>query len=92
MTQFLSRLFTVSFLSIHYQSSCRTVNDQQRQTANKYVRNYDFSYQLPPPLGGRGDADFTVTAVLGHLTSHVSALELFNPHASLTDSMIGLWG
>ena len=44
----------------------------QRPSRNKYIKNYDFPYQLPPPLGGRGDADFTVTAVLGHLTSSVS--------------------
>ena len=44
----------------------------QRQSGNQYVRNYDFAYRLPPPLGGAGDADFTVTAVLGHLTSTVS--------------------
>lgn len=45
--------------------------DRQRNSRNKYIKNYDFAYQLPPPLGGRGDADFTVTAVLGHLTSSV---------------------
>ncbi|ORY31011.1 DNA topoisomerase [Naematelia encephala] len=40
-----------------------------RESGHKYIRNYDFPYRLPPPLGGNGDADFTVTAVLGHLTS-----------------------
>ncbi|WRT64790.1 uncharacterized protein IL334_001724 [Kwoniella shivajii] len=40
-----------------------------RNSPHKYIRNYDFDYNLPPPLGqGRGAA-FTVTAVLGHLTS-----------------------
>lgn len=40
----------------------------QRPTQNKYVKNYDFSYRLPgPPVR---DCNFTVTAVLGHLTSH----------------------
>ncbi|ORX38825.1 putative DNA topoisomerase type I [Kockovaella imperatae] len=44
-------------------------SSQSRNTANKYIKNYDFSYRFPPPLGGPGDADFTVTSVLGHLTS-----------------------
>ncbi|RSH92151.1 DNA topoisomerase [Saitozyma podzolica] len=43
---------------------------QTRNSQHPYIRNYDFSYNLPPPLGPpRGGADFTVTAVLGHLTS-----------------------
>ncbi|WWC86943.1 uncharacterized protein L201_001823 [Kwoniella dendrophila CBS 6074] len=40
-----------------------------RNSPHQYIRNYDFDYNLPPPLGqGRGTA-FTVTAVLGHLMS-----------------------
>ncbi|WWD00560.1 hypothetical protein V866_007495 [Kwoniella sp. B9012] len=38
-----------------------------RNSPHQYIRNYDFDYNLPPPLGrGRATA-FTVTAVLGHL-------------------------
>lgn len=44
----------------------------KRNTGHQYIRNYDFDYDLPPPLGrARGGADFTMTAVLGHLTSTV---------------------
>lgn len=44
-----------------------------RDGFHKYTRNFDFSYNLPPPLGPpRGGADFTVTSVLGHLTGSVS--------------------
>nr|XP_018265665.1 DNA topoisomerase III [Kwoniella dejecticola CBS 10117]OBR87823.1 DNA topoisomerase III [Kwoniella dejecticola CBS 10117] len=40
-----------------------------RNSPHPYIRNYDFDYNLPPPLGrGRGTS-FTVTAVLGHLMS-----------------------
>lgn len=42
----------------------------------QYCRNYDFTYNLPPPLG-RGQADFTVTSVLGHLTSSVSPSRVY---------------
>ncbi|KAL1411723.1 DNA topoisomerase [Vanrija albida] len=41
-----------------------------RAGQHKYCRNFDFAYRLPPPLGPQnGDCDFTVTSVLGHLTS-----------------------
>ncbi|KAJ9127198.1 hypothetical protein QFC24_001436, partial [Naganishia onofrii] len=41
-----------------------------RVSPHRYIRNYDFPYNLPAPLGpNHGDADFTVTSVLGHLTS-----------------------
>nr|XP_031860656.1 uncharacterized protein CI109_003987 [Kwoniella shandongensis]KAA5527728.1 hypothetical protein CI109_003987 [Kwoniella shandongensis] len=40
-----------------------------RDGRHQYIRNYDFDYNLPPPLGNGRGADFTVTAVLGHLTS-----------------------
>lgn len=41
-----------------------------RNTADKFSKNYDFAYNLPPPLGpARGDSEFTVTSVRGHLTS-----------------------
>lgn len=49
-----------------------------RTSQNKYVRNYDFGYDLAPPLGGPGGADFTVTSVLGHLTSLVSTIHLIH--------------
>lgn len=43
---------------------------QSRATQAQYIRNYDFAYRLSPPLGpAHGDTDFTVTSVLGHLTS-----------------------
>ena len=48
------------------------LTSDQRESAHRYIRNYDFSYNLPPPLGQPGYSDFTVTAVLGHLTSSVS--------------------
>ena len=38
----------------------------QRQTTVGWIKNYDFSYRLPP---GPGHTDFTVTAVAGHLMS-----------------------
>lgn len=40
----------------------------QRNTQNQYIKNYDFSYRLPP---NPAHHDFTVTAVLGHLTEGV---------------------
>ncbi|ODO09647.1 hypothetical protein I350_01860 [Cryptococcus amylolentus CBS 6273] len=40
-----------------------------RNSGHDYIRNYDFPYRLPPPLGQGRDVDMTVTAVLGHLTS-----------------------
>ncbi|TXT07533.1 hypothetical protein VHUM_03253 [Vanrija humicola] len=41
-----------------------------RAGQHKYCRNFDFPYRLPPPLGPQhGDSAFTVTSVLGHLTS-----------------------
>lgn len=43
-----------------------------RAGSHKYCRNFDFPYRLGPPLGGNGDASFTVTSVLGHLTETVS--------------------
>jgi len=43
----------------------------QRQSAAKYINNYDFPYRLSGPLGNT-HADFTMTSVLGHLTSSVS--------------------
>lgn len=46
-------------------------NWNTREGHHKYCKNYDFSYNLPPPLGGHGNVSFTVTSVLGHLTSHV---------------------
>ncbi|KAG7553551.1 hypothetical protein FFLO_03058 [Filobasidium floriforme] len=39
-----------------------------RRSRAQYIQNYDFSYQLAGPLG-RCHADFTMTSVLGHLTS-----------------------
>ncbi|OCF45893.1 DNA topoisomerase III [Kwoniella heveanensis CBS 569] len=42
---------------------------QTRASRNKYIKNYDFDYRLPAPLGDGRGANFTVTAVLGHLTS-----------------------
>lgn len=48
-------------------------NFTSRQSGHQYIRNYDFDYNLPPPIGhGRG-TDFTVTSVLGHLTNLVGA-------------------
>ena len=47
----------------------------QRQSAAKYINNYDFSYRLSGPLGNV-HADFTMTSVLGHLTSSVSPREV----------------
>ncbi|TYJ52401.1 hypothetical protein B9479_006976, partial [Cryptococcus floricola] len=41
-----------------------------RNSGHDYIRNYDFPYRLPPPLGQGRDVDMTVTAVLGHLTSN----------------------
>jgi hypothetical protein len=57
-------------------------------TGHQYIRNYDFDYDLPPPLGlARGGADFTMTAVLGHLTSTVSnAYFLIMRRSSYTDA------
>lgn len=44
-----------------------------RAGQHKFCRNFDFPYRLPPPLGPQnGDSAFTVTSVLGHLTSSVS--------------------
>lgn len=40
-----------------------------RNGRHQYIRNYDFLYNLAPPLGNGRGANFTVTAVLGHLTS-----------------------
>ncbi|WVO16515.1 hypothetical protein L204_104193 [Cryptococcus depauperatus] len=40
-----------------------------RNSNHQYIRNYDFVYDLPLPLGDGRGANFTVTAVLGHLTS-----------------------
>jgi DNA topoisomerase-3 len=59
--------------------------DAQRPSRNKYIKNYDFAYRLPPPLGGHGDADFTVTAVLGHLTDSVSISRAVMDTAHLQD-------
>ncbi|WVF69806.1 hypothetical protein IAT40_004585 [Kwoniella sp. CBS 6097] len=42
---------------------------QTRDSRNRYIRNYDFDYNLPAPLGNGRGVEFTVTAVLGHLTS-----------------------
>ncbi|BEI85325.1 hypothetical protein CcaverHIS002_0507260 [Cutaneotrichosporon cavernicola] len=39
-----------------------------RAGKNKFCRNFDFPYRLPPPLGDSRDCEFTVTSVLGHLT------------------------
>ncbi|BEJ16114.1 hypothetical protein CspHIS471_0507190 [Cutaneotrichosporon sp. HIS471] len=39
-----------------------------RAGKNKFCRNFDFPYRLPPPLGDNRDCEFTVTSVLGHLT------------------------
>ncbi|GMK55375.1 hypothetical protein CspeluHIS016_0204310 [Cutaneotrichosporon spelunceum] len=39
-----------------------------RAGKNKFCRNFDFQYRLPPPLGDNRDSEFTVTSVLGHLT------------------------
>ncbi|KAJ9100565.1 hypothetical protein QFC21_003608 [Naganishia friedmannii] len=52
-------------------TSCRLDStSMQRVSPHRYIRNYDFPYNLPPPLGpNHGDADITVTSVLGHLTS-----------------------
>lgn len=46
-------------------SYCSVVSDAffQRPSANKYIRNYDFDYP-------QTNAQFTVTCVSGHLTSH----------------------
>ncbi|GHJ87179.1 hypothetical protein NliqN6_3581 [Naganishia liquefaciens] len=42
-----------------------------RASSHRYIRNYDFAYNLPAPHGpARGDSQFTVTSVLGHLTSN----------------------
>lgn len=38
---------------------------QTRQSPNKYVKNFDFTYRLPPSAQ---QVRFTVTSVLGHLT------------------------
>lgn len=46
-------------------------NFSTRQTQHQYIRNYDFDYNLPPPIGRPGGVDITVTSVLGHLTSLV---------------------
>ncbi|KAK8847387.1 hypothetical protein IAR55_005245 [Kwoniella newhampshirensis] len=40
-----------------------------RDGRHPYIRNYDFDYNLPAPLGNGRGTEFTVTAVLGHLTS-----------------------
>nr|XP_019008510.1 DNA topoisomerase III [Kwoniella pini CBS 10737]OCF47291.1 DNA topoisomerase III [Kwoniella pini CBS 10737] len=40
-----------------------------RNSPHQYIRNYDFDYNLPPPLGRGRSTPFTVTAVLGHLMS-----------------------
>jgi DNA topoisomerase-3 len=51
-------------------------HSESRHGIHKYTRNFDFPYKLPPPLGpAHGDSDFTVTSVLGHLTSSVRIME-----------------
>lgn len=47
-----------------------------RTSQHQYIRNYDFGYNLPPPIGRPGGVDITVTSVLGHLTGLVSVERL----------------
>ncbi|KAK7207734.1 DNA topoisomerase III [Myxozyma melibiosi] len=35
-----------------------------RETRNKYIKNYDFTYNFPPPYGS---AEVTMTSVMGHI-------------------------
>ncbi len=85
-----SSILTISLSSLGFSWVRWPAYCSQRASSHKYIRNYDFSYNLPPPLGGRGDADFTVTAVLGHLTSNVSALTRLTTWL-LADQISGLW-
>jgi DNA topoisomerase-3 len=61
----------------------------QRESGHPYIRNYDFPYKLPPPLGRNTLVEFTVTAVLGHLTTVVSCLgrtlEVYTAHWAVQD-------
>ncbi|KAK9448919.1 DNA topoisomerase [Limtongia smithiae] len=37
-----------------------------RNTGNQYIKNYDFTYRFPAPIG---DCEVTMTSVVGHLTT-----------------------
>lgn len=61
----------------------------QRRSQAQYNNNYDFSYRLSPPLGPpSGWADFTVTSVLGHLTTSASLHGLTHSHTGLIEFIL----
>lgn len=64
VTEILSggQFTTVSLLDIIV--GCLTESSTQRQSAIKWIKNYDFTYRL----GNGRQADFTMTAVAGHVT------------------------